>query len=685
MSDDASRADELRRRVEEAVGGIFEVEAEIGRGGMAVVYRALDKRLRRRVALKVLPPELAFRTDVRSRFVREAQLAAQLSHANIVPIFGVDDAGGIVYFAMGLVDGETLGKQLARDPRPSVEFVRRVLREVAAGLAYAHQHGVVHRDVKPDNILVERDGGRAQVSDFGIARAAEGDLRLTATGVAVGTPAYMSPEQAMGEKDVDGRADIYALGVVGWQMLAGELPFHSENTPGMLMKHISEAPRPLGTLRRDLPANLVYAIERAMAKGKSDRWVDAEAFRDALDERAEAPAEPFGDGGRALAPKAPRPVLHSEDLAEGYRGGGDPRGPSPVKPWRFEPAREEAAATDSGAHAIRQWREQRKAWREKNHAAPIEHEPLSRRERRDMRRDEREQQRDQKLAGKASRTPEDRIRGVQRNAVSFAMMVVFFGTINAVTSPQFPWFIFPSLGMGIALVSRIGSLWIDGIPLGRLFRRQPVSPPSDLDDAPPLPRAEGSRSKALPRVPAPDLSDVPRDVLEGPHGRAVKESAEAKVLIVDVMAKLPESERLSLPDVQGTAKALDERVRQLAAAMHQLDRDASPDALQRLEKRIADARVSGAPGDESERERRIGLLERQQSTLKDLAERRAAVAQQLESASILIQTMKLDMLKLRASGIESRIADSTMGTQEARAVATDIERVVEAANEVRKL
>lgn len=640
MSDDASRADELRRRVEEAVGGIFEIEAEIGRGGMAVVYRALDKRLRRRVALKVLPPELAFRTDVRSRFVREAQLAAQLSHANIVPIFGVDDSGGIVYFAMGLVDGETLAKQLSRDPRPSVEFVRRVMREVAAGLAYAHQHGVVHRDVKPDNILVERDAGRAQVSDFGIARAAEGDLRLTATGVAVGTPAYMSPEQAMGEKDVDGRADIYALGVVGWQMLAGELPFHSENTPGMLMKHISEAPRPLGSLRRDLPANLVYAIERAMAKGKNDRWPDAEAFRDALDERAEAPDEPFADGARA-------------------------------------------AATDSGAHAIRQWREQRKAWLEKNQAAPIEHEPLSRRERQEMRREEREQLRDERRDGKSSRSPEDRIRGVQRNAAGYAMTVLFLGTINAVTSPQFPWFIFPTLGMGIGLASRIGSLWIDGIPLSRLFRRQPVSTDGDRGGVPPVGRTKGSKSKVLPRLPAADLSDVPRDVLEGPHGRTVNEAAEARVVIVDVMSKLPESERLSLPDVPGTAKALDERVRQLASAVHQLDRDASPDALQRLEQRIAGARAG--TGDEAERERRVGLLERQQSTLRDLAERRAAVAQQLESASILIQTMKLDMLKLRSSGIESRIADSTMATQEARAVASDIERVVDAANEVRKL
>jgi serine/threonine protein kinase len=301
----------LRRRVEEAVGAIFDIEEEIGRGGMAVVYRALDKRLRRKVALKVLPPDLAFRADVRSRFVREAQMAAQLSHAHIVPIFAVDETGGIVYFAMGLVEGDTLAKELATQPRPDVQTVRRILREVADGLAYAHARGVVHRDVKPDNILIERASGRALVSDFGIARAAEGDLRLTVTGVAVGTPAYMSPEQAMGEKDVDGRADIYALGVVGWQMLAGELPFHSENTPGMLMKHISEPPRALSSMRSGLPDNLVYAIERAMAKGRNDRWADALAFRDALDENAPAPPQGFSNAhtppGHVPAWRAPPP------------------------------------------------------------------------------------------------------------------------------------------------------------------------------------------------------------------------------------------------------------------------------------------------------------------------------------------------------------------------------------------
>src|SRR5471032_783908 len=164
-----------------------------------------------------------------------------------------------------------------------------MLREVADALAYAHARHVVHRDVKPDNILVDGVSGHVLVSDFGIARAAEGDTRLTVTGVAVGTPAYMSPEQAMGDRDVDGRADIYALGVVGYQMLAGELPHKATNTPSMLMKHISERPRPLGEVRPDLPANLIYAIERAMSKGRDDRWPDASAFRDAL---ADDPAVP---------------------------------------------------------------------------------------------------------------------------------------------------------------------------------------------------------------------------------------------------------------------------------------------------------------------------------------------------------------------------------------------------------
>ncbi|MBM4194655.1 MAG: hypothetical protein FJ202_09805 [Gemmatimonadetes bacterium] len=705
MTDDAG-VGELRRRVESAVGASFQIEDEIGRGGMAVVYRAVDLRLRRKVALKVLPPDLAFRADVKSRFVREAQLAAQLSHAHIVPIYAVDETGGIVWFAMGLVDGDPLAKLLHQTPRPELAFVRSVLREVADGLAYAHARGVVHRDVKPDNILIDRASGRALVTDFGIARAAEGDLRLTATGVVVGTPAYMSPEQAMGDKDVDGRADIYALGVVGWQMLAGELPFKSENTPGMLMKHISEPPRALHELRADLPANLVYAIERAMAKGPDDRWPDAKAFRTALGD--DAPAPVFAATPSALASMGRPPKLHFE--RPGESGTGAPRSSEstrerppgyaapapPAKPWRYNPMRE-AKDSEEGANAIAEWRAQRDEWRRRqapDQPAPLGAEPLSRRE---QRQEERRLRREGRLP---TRTPEQRIRAVQRFALSYAVTVPFLAMINMFTSPQFPWFIFPAIGMGLGLASRVGGLWVDGIPLRRLFKRQPID-----EDAPApelgagesawraLPRHAGGGSADAPEggralgraaaaAPTADLRGVPAELLGSTHGRIVRESAETRAVIEDVYKRLSEIERVNLPDVVATAQSLNDRVRALAQALMQLDRDASPEAVRQLDERIATARAATT---NPENDRRLELLERQRTTLKDLAERRATVAEQLDHSGILLQTIKLDMLKLRSSGMESHIADSTMATQEARAIATDIERVVDAAQEARRI
>ena len=200
----------MRALVERALSAHYELDVEIGRGGMGVVYRARDRRLKRTVAIKVLPPELAFRREIKTRFLREAETAAQLSHPNIVPIYTVDESEGLVFFEMAYISGDNLAKRLHDRGVLPVDEVRRILRDVADALAYAHERGVVHRDIKPDNILLDASTGRPMVTDFGIARAMDssGDSRLTATGMAIGTPAYMSPEQAAGEREIDGRSDL---------------------------------------------------------------------------------------------------------------------------------------------------------------------------------------------------------------------------------------------------------------------------------------------------------------------------------------------------------------------------------------------------------------------------------------------------------------------------------------------
>ncbi|HZK78489.1 MAG TPA: protein kinase, partial [Gemmatimonadaceae bacterium] len=262
----------------------YEVDSEIGRGGMGIVYCAMDKRLKRNVAIKLLPPELAFRADIRSRFLREAETAAQLSHPNIVPIYNVEERENLVYFIMAFIAGDNLATRLLEQGAMDPAEVRRILREVADALAYAHKRNVVHRDIKPDNILLDADSGRAMVTDFGIARALtdKGDSRLTATGMAIGTPAYMSPEQSAGESDIDGRSDLYSLGVVGYQMACGDLPFNAPNTPSMLVKHLSERPVPVDERRLDLPADLARVIMILLEKDPANRFPDAESVVTAL-------------------------------------------------------------------------------------------------------------------------------------------------------------------------------------------------------------------------------------------------------------------------------------------------------------------------------------------------------------------------------------------------------------------
>jgi eukaryotic-like serine/threonine-protein kinase len=273
---------------------------------MGIVYRAKDKRLKRYVAIKLLPPELSFRRDVRSRFLREAETAAQLSHPNIVPIYSVDEVENLVFFVMACVDGDNLATRLKnRGPLP-VADVRRILTEVGDALAYAHARGVIHRDIKPDNILMDGVDGRALVTDFGIARAASGEgdsTRLTATGIAIGTPAYMSPEQASGDREVDGRSDLYSLGIVAYQMLVGEPPFIGNTTPVLLVKHLAEAPIPVEHRRTDIPPDLAQTVMRLLQKSPDHRFQNANELVQSL-KTGSLPSAPAGTP--VLIPGAPR-------------------------------------------------------------------------------------------------------------------------------------------------------------------------------------------------------------------------------------------------------------------------------------------------------------------------------------------------------------------------------------------
>ncbi len=285
----------LIARLTQALGTSYTVEGEIGRGGMGVVYNARDERLKRRVAIKVLPPELAFQEGIRTRFLREAETAARLSHPNIVPIHAVGEGpDGIVYFVMAYVDGEPLSARLKRRGRLPAEEVRRILSETADALSAAHAVGIIHRDVKPDNILLEGSRGRVVVTDFGIAKALSSATggTLTATGVAIGTPHFMSPEQAAGDREIDGRSDIYSLGVVGYQMLVGELPFRAPTVPGILMKHIAEPAPMIMEKRADCPEDLAACVMRCLEKEPESRWPTADALRRALESRSAPPYRP---------------------------------------------------------------------------------------------------------------------------------------------------------------------------------------------------------------------------------------------------------------------------------------------------------------------------------------------------------------------------------------------------------
>jgi serine/threonine-protein kinase len=275
-------SDPIVAELESAIAGRYLLERELGRGGMGAVFLARDLKLDRLVAIKVLPPEMAVRPELRERFLRETRTAASFSHPNIVSVHSVEESPGLLFFVMSYIEGETLTQRVKRQGPLSVPEALRMLQEVAWALSYAHGRGVVHRDIKPDNVLLERSTGRALVMDFGIARsvAASG---LTQVGEAIGTPHFMSPEQAAGDK-VDGRSDLYSLGVVGYFAVSGRLPFDGESAQAVMVAHISQPAISVTRFRPDLPTPLATAIDRCLAKAPEERFSSGEALVESLEQ-----------------------------------------------------------------------------------------------------------------------------------------------------------------------------------------------------------------------------------------------------------------------------------------------------------------------------------------------------------------------------------------------------------------
>lgn len=270
----------------------YDVQSELGRGGMAVVFKATERALGRPVAIKVLPPEMAQQTQTLERFKREARMAAQLDHPNIIPIHRVGTAGGMQYIAMKMVEGRALDEIVEDQGALPINVVLTILRGTSSGLAFAHERGIVHRDIKGANILIERDG-RVLLSDFGIARAAE-DKTLTATGAVIGTPYFMSPEQCSGQK-VAPQSDQYSLALVGFQMLTGQVPYEADSVLGIMHHHFFTPLPSIRELRDDVPEELLAVIERAAAKEPDSRFAHTTEMVEAFE------AIPFPDAERREA------------------------------------------------------------------------------------------------------------------------------------------------------------------------------------------------------------------------------------------------------------------------------------------------------------------------------------------------------------------------------------------------
>ncbi|MDZ4674917.1 MAG: serine/threonine-protein kinase [Gemmatimonadota bacterium] len=641
----------LVQRLKEALGETYTIEGEIGRGGMGVVYRARDERLHRRVAIKVLPPELAFQKEIRERFTREAQTAARLQHPHIVPIHDVGEGNGLVYFVMGLVEGESLGGRIRRRGKLPAEEARRIMKETADALSAAHAVSVIHRDIKPDNILLEGTRGRVMVTDFGIAKAlsAGSGATLTGVGVAIGTPSYMSPEQAAGERDVDGRSDVYSLGVVTYQMLTGELPFTAPTVAGILMKQITEPAPVLHEIHRDIPEDLSLAVSRCLEKDPEHRWSTADQLRRALESRTVTGYRPnmSATGTRAPSAGATAAARARRAASDRSRAGGA-GGLARRSPGGLQPRSPGGALGGAGARPSRalggQWvRNDEGRW---------------------VRRSENDEP-------AVSDTGEPVI--VQKVRAQFARWAAVTGgcfLVNMATGlGNPPWFLFVAAGMGFPLLKGYAALWQAGYSWRDVLNRPPAP---DAIQAPGAKAVIGRKS-----IPLPAANEF------GKHHEAVKQVHTDRAAILSLVQRLSPGDREMLKDtdIVATTEGLYQKAVDMARALHDMDQGFGIESVERIEQQLEEGKR--VPEGE-ERDRRMAMLQKQMATASDLASRRQGIADRVESNVLAMQNLRFDLLRLRSAGVGAVIGDLTQATQQARALSRDVDMAIAAAAEVRE-
>lgn len=634
----SSSDNELRAHVERVLSANYELDREIGRGGMGIVYLARDRRLKRQVAVKVLPPELAFRGEIRSRFLREAETAAQLSHPNIVPIYSVDEREGLVFFVMAFVDGENLAVRLHRDGALPYDESRRYLLETARALAFAHERGVVHRDIKPDNILINREDGRVMVTDFGIARAITdgSDARLTATGMAIGTPAYMSPEQSMGEREVDGRSDLYSLGVVGYQMLTGDLPFNATSTPALLVKHISEMPAPVQQRAPNVPPDLARAVMMMLEKEPANRFPSAAALATAL-ETGDVPEHTGNASALAFSASPPGGMYRPYD-------GGPVSGmtndlmqvtPEERVRWEYPP--------------VKGFRKKLAPWI---------------------------------FAGGGS---------IVVNAFGGPDFVGLWGMYTIYLAWKYAKLWSDGYDWHDVLKEPKDKLFFDVVAEWADSARA-LWDPRKRDEVRERARIRGQqghelfdRAGASRPLPSPARSggSLPTS---GPGNRAVQDARRNRDDILRLIDGLPKKERAILGDVPSSAIALYGKVEALAIQVAELERTVPAASAGELEADIRRLESEANPLDtraSEERVRKLAYLKRQRRTVADMGARLAQAREKLESCQLALQNMRLEVVRLR-SGPQTHQTITSVA-EKAMALGREVDAVVYARDEMAKM